>query len=432
VLPIRQALKLGWQTMPAIPQPGWPVGAVNRREWLRAAVALGLGGALPFGCARQPPPIAETGADELLRFPGKLPLRALNDSPPNLETPWRYYRDDLTPNDAFFVRWHLQFIPTTVDLRTWRLKVGGHVERELALSMDDLRRMPASSLVAVNQCAGNSRGLAEPHVPGAQWGNGGMGNARWTGVPLRDVLSRAGVRAGAAEVTFAGMDRSGYRTEPGPNQPEFAVPDFVKGLDLERARSPEILVAYEMNDAPLPMLNGFPARLIVPGWYGTYWVKALSEITILPERFDGFWMSKAYRIPAPGTTDVPGKLAEKTVPITRMNVRSFFVSPAPDTQVVHGQIQLLDGIAFDGGSGIRSVEVSLDGGQSWQPADLGDDLGPFSFRRWRLAWRPSRTGRHQLQVRATSRADETQPSQAGWNRSGYMRNVIEELDVDVT
>ena len=181
--------------------------SLDRRRWLRRAAAAGLLAALP-GCARRLP---EPPADgEMLRFPGKVPMRALNDSPPNLETPWRFYRDDLTPNDAFFVRWHLQFIPTTVDLRTWRLKVGGHVERPLELSMDELRRMAATSLVAVNQCSGNSRGLFEPRVPGGQWGNGAMGNARWTGVPLRDLLRRAGVRDGAIDVTFAGLDRSGY------------------------------------------------------------------------------------------------------------------------------------------------------------------------------------------------------------------------------
>jgi DMSO/TMAO reductase YedYZ molybdopterin-dependent catalytic subunit len=395
---------------------------VNRRQWLRGAAALGLGAMLPLGCARRPPQHAEdTGADALLRFPGKVPLKVLGDSPPNLETPWRYFRDDLTPNEAFFVRWHLLFVPTAVDLRTWRLAVGGHVERPQAFSMDDLRRMPASSIVAVDQCAGNSRGLFEPHIPGTPWGNGAMGNARWTGVPLRELLDRVGVKAGALDVSFDGLDRSGYST----------VADFVKALDVERARDPNVLVAYEMNGQPLPLLNGFPARLIVPGWFGTYWVKALSAIEVLTQRFDGYWMSKAYRIPAPGSADVPGRLAEKTVPITVMPVRSFFVTPAPDARVARGQVQLLDGIAFDGGSGIRAVDVSSDGARTWQPAELGGDLGPFSFRRWRLAWRPTQPGHYRLMVRATNRAGDVQPAQAGWNRAGYLRNVIEELAVEV-
>jgi DMSO/TMAO reductase YedYZ molybdopterin-dependent catalytic subunit len=397
--------------------------ALDRRQWLRRAAAAGLGAALPLGCTRRAPaPAAAVGADEPLRFPGKVPMRALNDSPPNLETPWRYYRDDLTPNEAFFVRWHLQFIPTTVDLRTWRLRVGGHVERPLELSLDDLRRLGGQSVVAVNQCSGNSRALFEPHVPGGQWDNGAMGNARWAGVPLRDLLGRAGVRAGAVDVSFAGLDRGGYSS----------VPDFVKSLPVGRATEPEILVAYEMNGEPLPMLNGFPARLVVPGWYGTYWVKALSDVAVLPQPFKGFWMDPAYRIPTtPNAVESPGELAKQTVPINRLNVRSFFTSPDRGSRVARGRPCELAGIAFDGGDGIRGVEVSADGGGSWLAAELGDDLGRFSFRRWRLSWRPDAAGPQRLLVRAVSTSGESQPAQAGWNRSGYMRNVIEEWSVEV-
>jgi sulfite dehydrogenase len=397
---------------------------LNRRRWLRRLAAAGLLAALPPGCARRAAEPADGGADAPVRFPGKVPMRALADSPPNLETPWRFYRDDITPNDAFFVRWHLQFIPTTVDLRTWRLKVGGHVKNALELSMDDLRRMPPASVVAVTQCSGNSRGLFEPRVAGGQWGNGAMGNARWTGVPLSDLLSRAGIRDGAIDVTFAGLDRGGYPT----------VPDFVKSLPVGRATDPAagILVAYEMNGEPLPLLNGFPTRLVVPGWYGTYWVKSLTEVGVLAKHFDGFWMAKGYRIPTtPDAVEEPGKLAEVTVPINRMNVRSFFVEPEPEARLARGQTHRLEGIAFDGGDGIRRVEVSADGGGSWQPAELGDDLGNYSFRRWRLAWRPERAGTYRLQVRAFNGAGDTQPERAGWNRSGYMRNVIEGLTVEV-
>jgi DMSO/TMAO reductase YedYZ molybdopterin-dependent catalytic subunit len=357
-----------------------------------------------------------------MRFPGKVQMRVLNDRPPCLETPWHFFRHNLTPNEAFYVRWHLQFIPTTVDLRTWRLKIGGHVNRTLDLSMDDLRKMEPSSVVAVNQCSGNARGMFEPHMPGAQWGNGAMGNARWTGVPLRDLLQKAGIKEGAVDVTFTGMDSAGYRT----------VPDFVKSLAVERALSPEILVAYEMNGELLPMLNGFPVRLVVPGWYATYWVKALADITVLPRSFDGYWMSKAYRIPTSvNALESPDRLEQRTVPISRMNVRSFFVAPEPGVRVAVGRMSSIEGIAFDGGEGIRRVEVSTDGGANWCEATLGDDLGRFSFRPWRLYWQPEHAGRYRLLVRATNQANETQPTVAGWNRSGYMRNVVEELSLDV-
>ncbi len=349
-------------------------------------------------------------------------MRVINDRPPCLETPWEYYRFDLTPNDAFYVRWHLQFIPTTVDLRTWRLRVGGHVNRPLELSLDELRRMESASVVAVNQCSGNSRGLFEPHMPGSQWGNGAMGNARWTGVRLADLLRSAGLRDGAVDVSFAALDRGGYST----------VPDFTKSLSVAKAMGPDILLAYEMNGSPLPMLNGFPLRLVVPGWYATYWVKALTAVTVLPHPFDGFWMSKAYRIPTtPNAVEQPGKLAEKTVPINRMNVRSFIVIPEGGSRHAVGRPCPLEGIAFDGGDGIARVEVSLDGGASWSDAELGPNHGPYSFRRWRKAWSPDRRGTYRLQVRATSRSGETQPTVAGWNRSGYMRNVIEEVAIEV-
>jgi DMSO/TMAO reductase YedYZ molybdopterin-dependent catalytic subunit len=405
------------------PQPATPTAdlpALDRRRWLRWA---GLTTAALAGCARRPEPASEQPpADAPLRFPGKVPMRVINDRPPCLETPWEYYRHDLTPNEAFYVRWHLQVIPTRVDLRDWRLRVTGHVDRQLELSLADLKLLKPTSIVAVNQCSGNSRGLFTPPIPGAQWGNGGMGNARWTGVPLRDLLARAGLKAGAVDVAFAGLDTAGM---PG-------VPDFVKSLPVDEARRPEMLLAYAMNGEPLPLLNGFPLRLVVPGWYATYWLKSLREITVLPRAFDGFWMAKAYRIPTTdNAVETPGALAKVTVPIHRMNVRSFFTAPAAGSRLAPGREVELSGIAFDGGSGIRRVEVSADGGKSWRRANLGDDLGNFSFRRWRLAWAPETAGAVRLLVRATSNGGATQPLTEGWNRTGYMRNVVEALAVEV-
>jgi sulfite dehydrogenase len=342
-------------------------GLPDRRDWLLRMGGLACAGLLPLGCSRRPTGEAAS-ADPVMRFPGKIPMRVVNSRPPCLETPWRYFREDLTPNEAFFVRWHLQAIPTMVDLRTWRLKLGGWVEHPLELSLDELRRMSATSLAAVNQCSGNSRGLSSPRVPGGQWTNGAMGNARWTGVPLRDLLRRAGLKAGSVQVVFNGLDEG----------PLPSVPDFLKALDVERASQPEVLIAYEMNGAPLPLLNGFPVRLVVPGWYATYWVKSLSEITVEPHPFDGYWMVKAYKIPdAPNGVESPEHLAEKTVPISRLNVRSFFTEPDLSAGIPLGQPYPLQGIAFDGGDGIRQVDVSTDGGQSWLPAELGEDLGRF-------------------------------------------------------
>lgn len=396
-----------------------PSAVLSRRDWLRWGGMFGLAGLLPAGCGRR---TEEANPEPLMRFPQKVAMRVTNDRAPGLETPWRYYREDLTPNEAFYVRWHLEAIPTRIDLRTWRLKVGGHVERPLELSMNELRRMEPVSLVAVNQCSGNSRSSFQPRVPGAQWGNGAMGNARWTGVRLRDLLQRAGLKAKSVQVTFNGLD----------DGPLPSVPDFIKALDVQHALDPDVLVAYEMNGAPLPMLNGFPARLVVPGWYATYWVKALSDITVLPHEFTGFWMAKAYRIPDnPQATETPDALAKKTVPISRMVVRSFFVRPEANERVPLGSAYPLEGIAFDGGHGIKQVQVSTDGGATWKEARLDRDLGRYSFRRWRAEWTPPDRGSYRLQVRAANQAGETQPVTPVWNRSGYMQNIIEAIRVTV-
>jgi DMSO/TMAO reductase YedYZ molybdopterin-dependent catalytic subunit len=386
---------------------------LSRREWLVGATAGGI--LLPAGC--EPRAARPAGSTEpLARFPGKVPMRVVNDRPPCLETPWRFFRDDITPNEAFYVRWHLQAIPTA-DLATWRLRVDGAVDRPLELSMDDLRRLGGDEVIAVNQCSGNSRGLFNPRVAGAQWRNGGMGNARWGGVSLAKLLRQAGVKKEAVQVTFDGLDEGSLSS----------VPDYIKALDIDRALQPEPLIAFSMNNEPIPVLNGFPARLVVPGWYATYWVKGLYRITVLPKAFDGFWMAKAYKLPTtPNGNEDPKHLATNLVPISRLNVRSFFTTPDPDAQVPAGRPCDLDGIAFDGGSGIQKVEVSADG-TTWIAATLGDELGKFSFRRWKLAWTPPGPGEYRLRVRATSRDGQTQPDTPGWNRSGYMRNVIEEL-----
>jgi DMSO/TMAO reductase YedYZ molybdopterin-dependent catalytic subunit len=392
----------------------------DRREFLRLAAAGAV--TLSTGCTRKTDAPPETPPDAPMRFPGKAPMRALNDRPPCLESPWSAFRTDITPNNEFYVRWHLQVIPTTIDIRTWRLKVGGHVDKPTELSLDELKRMDKTSVVAVNQCSGNSRSLFEPQVPGGQWRNGAMGNAEWAGVPLKNVLEKSGIKAGAVEVTFTGLDKGGLPT----------VPDFTKSLSVEEARKPELLLAYEMNGEPLPMLNGFPLRLIKPGWYATYWVKALSEINVATKQFEGFWMKPAYRIPTTkNANETPSALAKETVPINRMNVRSFFTSPDEGARLPAGRPIELSGIAFDGGSGIKLVEVSADGGTTWMETKFGENLGPYSFRRWTLAWTPSATGPQQLLVRATANDGDVQPAKAGWNRSGYMRNVIEELKVEI-
>ena len=393
----------------------------DRRDFLRLLAAGTVA-----GCARSSPAGPDPGAAPPSEpYQGKIADLVLHtERPPNLETPARFLAHDLTPNDAMFVRWHVSLLPTTVDEATYRLRVGGHVERPLELSLADLRtRFPTTSLVAVNQCAGNGRSAFSPRVPGVQWGRGAVGNARWTGVRLRDVLAAATPRSGAVEVSFGGMDRA----------PLDSVPRFEKALAMTAARGDGALLAWAMNDAPLPMLNGFPLRLVVPGWYSTYWVKALEAVTVLDHAFEGFWMKKAYRVPAsPDASESPDALSKDTVPVGRMNVRSLFVPPRPGETLARGAMVELQGVAWDGGTGIARVETSVDGGASWQDARLEQDLGPFSWRRWRSVWMPREAGPATVLARATSAAGESQQARPRWNRSGYMKNDPERLDVVVT
>jgi DMSO/TMAO reductase YedYZ molybdopterin-dependent catalytic subunit len=394
-----------------------------RRRVLEMLGAAALGGvACKSPSTTTGPTEAGAGASGSLVFPQKArDLIVLADRPPNLEMPLHYLSHDLTPNEAFFVRWHLMGVPTRLDRRTFKLRVAGHVEREIELSVDELERMSTVEIVAVNQCSGNGRGLSSPRVPGVQWTNGAIGNARWRGVPLKDLLAKAGIKAGAVDVTFRGADQ--------PPLP--ATPAFVKSLSVEQALDPDVLVATSMNGAPLPVLNGFPVRLVVPGRYSTYWIKSLERIEITSAPFDGYWMAKAYRIPKNDrANESPDDLAKETTPIGRMNVRSLLVPPAGKLQA--GSRISLEGVAFDGGSGIRNVEVSTDGGATWQQARLDADLGKYSFRRFRAEWTPPAAGTFTLLSRATSVAGETQSAEPRWNRAGYMRNVPEPLEVKVS
>jgi DMSO/TMAO reductase YedYZ molybdopterin-dependent catalytic subunit len=397
---------------------------LDRREMIKRAGLLTLGAALPWSraLALDETTVAlpfDNGQRRLVRYPQKRPMIGLTSRPPQLETPFSVFNDGaITPNNAFFVRYHLADIPYQVDPDRFMLEVKGSVDRPLQLSLKEIRKLPAVELVAINQCSGNSRGFFEPRVAGGQLGNGAMGNARWRGVLLKTVLDMAGVRAGARQITLNGLDRPVLNTTP----------DFVKALDIDHARDGEVMLAYSMNGEDLPFLNGFPLRLVVPGYYGTYWVKHLNEITVIDSEFDGFWMKSAYRIPDNDCRCVePGTAPKATVPINRLTVRSFITSLANDAKVRAGKTTL-KGIAFDGGRGIREVTVSTDDGRSWTPARLGRDFGKYSFRQWTLPVKLA-AGAHDLRVRATNNAGETQPMEPRWNPAGYLRNVVETVRV---
>jgi DMSO/TMAO reductase YedYZ molybdopterin-dependent catalytic subunit len=398
---------------------------MNRRTVLQGGAALLAGGGMMGGsslasfAAETITLPFENGERPLVKYPQKRPMIGMTSRPPQLETPFSVYNEGvITQNYAFFDLYHLADVPINIDPDKFTLEIKGKVASPLKLSLKEIKKLPAVEVVAVNQCSGNSRGLFNPRVAGGQLGNGAMGNARWRGVPLKTVLEKAGVQQGAKQVTFNGMD--------GPVSNK--TPDFVKALEIDHARDGEVMLAYGMNGEDLPVLNGFPLRLVVPGYYGTYWVKHLNEINVIDNVFEGFWMKPAYRIPdnACGCVE-PGTAPKATIPINRFTVRSFITSVSDGAKLKPGGTTL-KGIAFDGGKGIKEVAVSIDGGKTWTPAKLGKDLGKYSFREWMLPVKLA-AGSHELKARATNNAGDTQPMDPLWNPAGYLRNVVETVRV---
>jgi len=400
---------------------------INRRRFL-AGITLPTLAPIAGAAEKvwQPSELPEGAVDGVVveKLQGKVGLIKRSYRPPNYETPIEYLREPITRNDAFFVRYHLSSIPK-VDPRTWKLAVGGDAaSRRLEFNMAELRKnFDAAEIVAVCQCSGNRRGMFSPHVQGVEWGVGAMGNARWRGIRLRDVLQKVGVGGDAVEVAFDGAD--------GPAMQ--GTPDFVKSIPIDRAMDENTLIAFEMNGAALPHWNGFPARLIVPGWTGTYWVKHLTNVEIRKTALGSFWMTPAYRIPA-GKFKVdrfPTQETQANQPITDMVVNSLVTSIRDGQHVKRGQPVEIAGIAWDGGRGIRQVEVSTDGGQAWVLSQLGKDLGRFSFRAFSFPTGKLAPGNYVLSSRATNNAGETQVDKLKFNPAGYHNNVPQQIPVTV-
>jgi hypothetical protein len=294
----------------------------------------------------------------------------------------------------------------------------------LQIGLDDLKTLPAFEVAAVCQCAGNRRGLFQPHVAGVQWGHGAMGCARWKGARLKDVLDLAGLNKEAVEVVFDGAD--------GPVLDK--TPDFVKSLPVWKAVEDTTLVAYEMNGEPLPKWNGFPARIVVPGWTATYWVKHVTKIAAVTVPFDGFWMKTAYRIPVGKFLLVARFISQETgvtTPITEIVVNSLITNPADGARVKAGRKTAISGIAWDGGYGIRAVEISADNGNTWSEARLGEDFGKFAFRPWSYDFTPKRRGKLALTARATNEIGQTQTRDPIPNPAGYCNHAAQTVTLDV-
>jgi DMSO/TMAO reductase YedYZ molybdopterin-dependent catalytic subunit len=390
---------------------------ISRRGFL-ARAAGGLAVALTAGRVWAPNDLvqaADRGSD------GPAPLITRVARPLDAETPVEAFASYLTPNERFFVRSHFgPPAPDQIDEATWRLRVGGLVERPLVLSLQDLRRFEEVTITAVVQCSGNGRAFYRPRAPGVQWERGAVGNARWTGVRLADVLSRAGLRGNARHVHLQGADR------PLVDK----IPLFVRSIPVEKARHPDTILAYRMNGEPLPLLHGAPLRLITPGWMADTCLKWLTEITVGDEEAKGYYMETAYRYPVrpvrPGEVLKPDEMK----PVEAMVVKSLIVSPAQGAVLPPGRM-LVQGVAWTGEGKIVKVEVSTDDGRTWERARLIGREEPYAWRQWEYAWHASGAGTYTILSRATDDRGNVQPLTSPWNPGGFLWNGVDRVRVHV-
>ena len=335
----------------------------------------------------------------------------------DLETPVEYFDSWLTPVSHFFVRNHMHE-PVELNAEDWRLAVGGEVDKPGTFSLRELARLPVHSVVDTLECAGNGRGFYRPQVPGIQWQKGAVSTARFSGPRLADVLRRAGVKSNGKHVMFRGLDEV-----PGK------VPPFIRSIPIEKALASDTLIATHMNGDPLAKHHGFPARTLVPGWIGAASCKWLTEIKVLESEFVGNFMSPGYRFPnqppKPGDAVKP----EDTHVLTDLNVKSVISGPADGSNVRPGRVTA-HGVAWAGEADIVKVEISIDGGSTWNPTVLGGERSRYAWRLWTYSWNAKR-GDYVIQSRATDSQGRVQPAEAVWNPSGYLYNAIDEVKIHV-
>ena len=374
----------------------------SRREFLALAAAGALLPAPAFGQQR-------------INGKEKLIVRSLR--PEDLETPVELFNSFITPNDLFYVRHHLP-APQT-DATAWKLEVGGLVDRPGSISLEEIKRLPKASVTVTLECAGNGRAFFDPPVAGIQWEKGAIGTARWTGARLGDILRKAGIKTAAKYILLDGADRSFAK-----------VPDFVRNLPVEKALHADTIIAYEMNGVPIPRLNGFPLRAIVPGWEGAYSVKWLERIAALDAEFDGFFVKTGYRYPtkriAPGSAVDPKDMA----PLTGLVVKSLITAPKDKLTVKAGVVRV-SGFAWAGEDDIGKVDISIDGGSSWVPASLGTERERYAWRQFTHDLKLNTPGYYTVMSRATDEKGRVQPLEPMWNPSGYLWNAIDKVRLNV-
>jgi len=401
---------------------------MERRDFFKKAVVVASAatlGADSLKAGETGHPIDTRKVSDNVVFPEKRPLIVFSDRPPLLETPRDVFTSALTPNDQFFVRWHMPDIPTYIDPEKFTISINGLVGKELSISLNDLKnKFEQVEVTAVLQCGGNSRSAFTPTAGGIQWGSGAMGCATWKGVRLKDLLDKAGLKKDAEWIGFNGSEKAAY----------YETPNFVRELRLDELDD-YVILAYEMNGEDLPYLNGYPLRLIIPGTYSDSWVKMLSNITVTNEYKKLFFMDVAYRVPDNECEcETPEKKAKKTKPIRRMNTKSVIGYPTRESTLSHKSEVVVRGVAWDDGHGIKSVKVSIDGGKTWNEALLDSGkLGRYAYREFRYSFKPNGYGKLTIMSKATNNLGDEQPlsKDIQWNHGGYKYNGIDEITVEV-
>jgi DMSO/TMAO reductase YedYZ molybdopterin-dependent catalytic subunit len=386
----------------------------SRREFLKqmfgAAFAAGAGPSMLTWALPQGQAVPFPGEDGMI-------LRSFRFV--DLESPVEYFNTWLTPVPRFFVRNHMHE-PIELDPAGWRLALGGEVEKPVTLSLAELSKLETHSVVNTLECAGNGRSLQRPQVPGIQWGKGAVGTARFSGPRLRDVLQRAGVKPAGKHVMFRGLDEV-----PGK------VPPFIRSIPMEKALEADTLIATHMNGSPLTKHHGFPARALVPGWIGAASCKWLTEIKVLAAEFVGNFMSPGYRLPnqpvKPGDIVKP----EDTHAVTALSVKSVISGPIDSSTLKIGKVTV-HGVAWAGEAEIVKVEISTDGGATWNLAKLGHDQAHYAWRLWSYDWKPGKSGDYSIQSRASDSQGRIQPQTPVWNPSGYLYNAVDQVNVHVS
>ena len=389
---------------------------VSRRAWF-TTVLKGLGAGMVLGGEGS---LRESASQaEAAESTGPLTVRVTR--PFDAETPVREFTSWLTSNERFFVRSHFGPPPAeAVQPDTWRLTVKGLVKEGLSLTLKDLREFEPVTLTAVLQCSGNGRAHHRPKVPGVQWERGAAGNAQWTGVRLRDVLQRAGVKPQGLHVQMQGADRPALPT----------VPLFTRSIPIAKALHPDTLLAYEMNGRPLPLLHGAPLRVITPGWMAESCMKWLTEITLRGDETPGYYMQQAYRIPETSIQPGSGLPGSVMVPVEQMPVKSLIAAPAEGDTLKTGPVTI-QGVAWAGESLITKVEVSCDDGKTWEPARLLGEEQPYAWRQWQYLWNARQVGPTAILCRATDAQGAQQPEKSPWNPGGFLWNGWDRLSVTV-